>query len=170
MYRREETIYSIQCSYINGSNAQGCVYVLVGMVVGNITGTIERTSSEGDVVAIFNIGCYKEVLAYDWESDNTTGTLPIRGNINSNETCPITSIITNISNIIIYESISIEPPDDPSPTSSVNILFIVLAIILLVVLVCIMVGVLCLYKKGTLPHKELINEYCMLVLGKKMLL
>ena len=155
--RREETIYSVQCSYINGSNAKGCVYVLVSMVVGNITGTIKRTNSEGDLVTISNIGCYKAVLAYDWESDNTTGTLPIRGNINSNETCPITSIIKNILNIIIYESISIEPPDDPSPTSSVNyLLFIVLAIILLVVvLVCIMVTVVvCFYKKGMLPNKE----------------
>ena len=88
--RREGTIYSIQCSYINNSNAQGCIYVLVSMVVGNITGIIKRTSSEGDLVTISNIGYYKEVLAYDWESDNTTGTLPIRGNINSNEMCPIT--------------------------------------------------------------------------------
>ena len=90
MCRKEVTIYSIQCSYINGSNAQGCVYVLVSMVVGNITGTIKRTSSEGDVVTISNIRYYKEVLAYDWESDNTTGTLPIRGNVNFNEMCPIT--------------------------------------------------------------------------------
>ena len=58
------------------------------MVV-SITGTIRRTSSEGDLVNISNIGYYKEVLAYDWESDNTTGTLPIRGNINSNKICPI---------------------------------------------------------------------------------
>ena len=90
MCSREETIYSIQCSYINGSNAKGCIYVLVGMVMGNITGTIRRTSSEGDVVTISNIGYYKEVLAYDWESDNTIGILPIRGNINFNETCPVT--------------------------------------------------------------------------------
>ena len=90
MCRREETIYSIQCSYINGSNAQGCIYVLVGMVMGNITGTIRRTSSERDVVTISNIGYYKEVLVYDWESDNTIGILPIRGNISFNETCPVT--------------------------------------------------------------------------------
>ena len=74
--------------------------------MGNITGTIKRTNSEGDLLNISNIGCYKEVLAYDWESDNTTGTISIRENINSNETCPITSIIKNISNnIIIDESI-----------------------------------------------------------------
>ena len=59
------------------------------MVVGNITGTIRRTSSKGDLVNISNIGYYKEVLAYDWESDNTTGTISIRGIINLNEMCPI---------------------------------------------------------------------------------
>ena len=61
----------------------------MSVVVGNITGTIRRTSSEGDLVTISNIGYYKEVLAYDWESDNTTGTISIRGIINLNEMCPI---------------------------------------------------------------------------------
>ena len=62
------------------------------MVVGNITGTIEKTNFKG-YLNISNIGCYKEVLVYDWESDNNTGILPIRGNISSNEMCPIKGII-----------------------------------------------------------------------------
>ncbi len=49
----------------------------------NITGIINRTNSEGVRIEVPNIGCYREVLAFDLESDNTTGTLPVRGSIES---------------------------------------------------------------------------------------
>ncbi len=83
LYLVKNTTYSIQCIYISGSNARGCVFILVGGVEGvaNITGIVDRTSSEGVRIEVPNIGCYREVLAFDLESDNTTGTLPIRGNI-----------------------------------------------------------------------------------------
>ncbi len=84
----ENTTYSIQCSYISGSNARGCVFTLVSGVEGvaNITGIINRTSSEGVRIEVPNIGSYREVLAFDLESDKTTGTLPVRGSI---EFCPL---------------------------------------------------------------------------------
>ena len=86
--RDQGDIYSIQCSYVTGSDAIGCVYILVSNKtnVNNFTGTLERTRM---LVEISNIGCYLEVLAYDLERDNTTGTLPIRENINSSETCNV---------------------------------------------------------------------------------
>ncbi len=40
--------------------------------VANITGIINRTSSEGVRKEIPNIDLYREVLAFDLESDNTT--------------------------------------------------------------------------------------------------
>ncbi len=79
----KNTTYSIQCSYISGSNTRGCVFTLVSGVEGvaNITGIINRTSSEGVRIEVPNIGFYRKVLAFDLESDNTTGTLPVRGSI-----------------------------------------------------------------------------------------
>ena len=86
-------IYSIQCSYINGSDAQGCTYTLVSNTteIENITGIINRKNLEGKQVKISDKNSYVELLAYDLESDNTTGTLPIRGNINSGAVCSDTS-------------------------------------------------------------------------------
>ncbi len=85
----ENTTYSIQCIYISGSNSRGCVFILVDGVEGvaNITGIINRTSSEGVRIEVPNIDHYREVLAFDLESDNTTDILPLRGNITF-DMCP----------------------------------------------------------------------------------
>ena len=87
------TTYSVQCGYVMGSDARGCVYVIMGDdVMGNVTGTIARGNSGGETVDLADPSCFSEVLAYDWESDNTTGTLPIRRQVNSSITgsCPST--------------------------------------------------------------------------------
>ena len=89
--RLERDTYSIQCNYITGSDAIGCVYTLVSnkKEVSDLSGTLKRTSLGGMVVEIPNVGCYREVLAYDLERDNTTGTLPIRGEVNFSEPCDV---------------------------------------------------------------------------------
>ena len=83
----DNTQYSIQCGYLNGSDVSGCVYVLVSGEEGveNVTGFIERDSN-GVTLDVANIGSYSEVLAYD----NSIESLPVTTNI-SNETCPATS-------------------------------------------------------------------------------
>ena len=83
----DNTQYSIQCGYLNGSDVSGCVYVLVSGEEGveNVTGFIERDSN-GVTLDVANIGSYSEVLAYD----DSIESLPVITSI-SNETCPATS-------------------------------------------------------------------------------
>ena len=66
MCQVDSTNYLIQCSYLSGSDVSGCVYVLVSGEEGveNVTGFIERDSN-GVTLEVANIGCYREVLAYD---------------------------------------------------------------------------------------------------------
>ena len=90
-------IYTIQCSFINNSDAFGCAYFLVSTSLENITGIIERTNIKGVLIEIPIISCFYKVMAYDFEMDNTTDTLPIIGNINSTITdetpCYVTGIV-----------------------------------------------------------------------------
>ena len=81
------THYSIQCSYLSGSDVSGCVYILVSREEGveNVTGFIERDSN-GVTLEVANIGCYSEVLAYAINE-----ILPVRTCINTRDTCPITT-------------------------------------------------------------------------------
>ena len=60
------THYSIQCSYLSGSDVSGCVYVLVSREEGmeSEAGFIERDSN-GVILEVANIGIYSELLAYD---------------------------------------------------------------------------------------------------------
>ena len=66
LYLVEGSIYSIQCSYIAGSNnASGCSYVLVSVVedARDINGTIDESSTVNQDVP--NIKDYGRILVYD---------------------------------------------------------------------------------------------------------
>ena len=52
--------------------------------VENVTGFIERDSH---VTLELGDGCYSEVLAYDWEKDNSTGIVPQRAQVTNDRLC-----------------------------------------------------------------------------------
>ena len=73
-----DTTFLITCTYLSGSTARGCVYTLVSEGMKNLTGRIERGSSS-EITA--DLELYGEVILFDWESDGTNGTTPIRTNL-----------------------------------------------------------------------------------------
>ena len=97
-----------------GSNARGCVYFISSDGMENVTGTIARNNSAGVTVELASV-TYK-TLAYDWENDNSIGTLPVRvdSDYSSIEICPTitttsgtdqsTSELVNVFNIYLLLS------------------------------------------------------------------
>ena len=152
----EEDTFSIQCSYLNGSDVSGCVYVLVSRVEGveSVTGFVERDSN-GGTLEVANIGCYSEVLAYD--NASTTIVHPVRTSINTSETCPITTgkqlpLKIPILRAFCMLTLTLASPPDPStmtpPAAIVGGIVGGILAVLIAVPIVVLVVVLCLVYKG----------------------
>ena len=69
--------FVVQCDFITGSNAKGCMFVLEGEFE-NITANLEQNDSE--IVNVSHpLSCYCEIFAFDIESDGSVGTLAVPG-------------------------------------------------------------------------------------------
>lgn len=93
-FTREDNItFSIMCHFINGSDINGCFYILVSdqEVLEDVTGFIAMDSI-GETVEVVNIGCYTDLLAYDWKIGMPiTTSLPVRATFNfTSEECTLT--------------------------------------------------------------------------------
>ena len=74
--------FMLQCNFLAGSNAQGCMVVLVSNF-GNETKKLTRNSTHAvDIVnATHPLSCYAEVYGFDIESDGSLGSLAVPGKI-----------------------------------------------------------------------------------------
>lgn len=73
----------VQCNFISYSDAQGCMVVLVGDTV-NTTVNVTRcgTCSSAELnLSSHSLSCYREVFAFDIESDGSVGDLAIVGEL-----------------------------------------------------------------------------------------
>ena len=72
----------MQCDFIPGSEAQGCVVILVGEL-GNTT--MNLTRSDTVAVDFINVTCpsinYVQVIGHDIESDHSIGSLAVHGKL-----------------------------------------------------------------------------------------
>ncbi len=88
----EGTTYAVRCSYMAGSNARGCVYFLSNGADNNnniMTGFIERRRISGVQIDIEDIS-RSELLAFDWEENNSTSNISVQGTFSVIEECPLT--------------------------------------------------------------------------------
>ena len=142
----DTTHYSIQCSYLRGSDVSGCVYVLVSREEGvkNVTGFIERDNN-GVTLEVANIDCYSEVLAYD--STTIDDILPVRTRINTSSVCPITTgnYVHYTSHWLVTHFVYLDPPTiitSTSPSSISGFTSTIIALISVVVVVVVVAVVL----------------------------
>ena len=79
--------FMVQCSFVAGSNAQGCSVVLIGEF-GNITGNLTKDSMCLTQTELLNVthppSNYYEVFGFDIESDGSVETLAVPGEISWN--------------------------------------------------------------------------------------
>jgi hypothetical protein len=76
--------YIISCVFLSGSDASGCNYTLMSEE-GSITGSIERSNSEGETIVVAGTAAGSELIlqayAHDLTLDNTTSGLVITRSI-----------------------------------------------------------------------------------------
>ena len=72
--------FVVQCDFITGSNARGCMVVLVGEY-DNITANLSNLEENSSKVLNVShpLSCYHEIFAFDIESDGSVGTLAVPG-------------------------------------------------------------------------------------------
>ena len=81
-FDKRNTSILVQCDFIPGSEAQGCMVILVGELY-NTTFNLERS----DTVATqyINVTCpsinYVQVIGHDVESDHSIGSLAVHGKL-----------------------------------------------------------------------------------------
>ena len=84
--------FVVQCDFITGSNAQGCMVVLVGEF-GNITINLEQNGC--DILNVSHpLSFYHEIFAFDIETDGSVGTLAVPGVFNINDSSDTTCVPT----------------------------------------------------------------------------
>lgn len=85
---RDEYTFFVQCNFITGSDAQGCLVVLVCENGVNITKTVLRTESSTDAVGTISAVDHErplhsccEVFGFDIEFDGSVGSVAVPGEL-----------------------------------------------------------------------------------------
>ena len=76
----DQRSFVIECEFISGSDAQGCLVILVGEL-DNVTAILTRSSKVGTIEVANSPLSYFNVLAFDIEQDGLIGTVAIQGDI-----------------------------------------------------------------------------------------
>ena len=81
----ESANFNVQCHFIPGSDAQGCMVLLIGQFDNHTMTLIRRRAdmlhSEQLELKYRTLSCYHSVVVYDVESDGSIGTLAVPGHL-----------------------------------------------------------------------------------------
>jgi len=104
--RGDNQSVEVECLFLQGSEALGCY---VDLTQDNEQTIMERISrlnnsfvARGEIALDLALSCY-EVYIYDWEADNTTGTVPI----------PVEIAYVNSTSVECCRTTVSPPPTEP---------------------------------------------------------
>ena len=79
-----DVTFRVQCDFIPGSDAQGCMIVFVGEH-DNVSVTLLMNLTNSEIINVTNsVSCYKRVVAFDVEHNGQIGTLAVPGKLSGN--------------------------------------------------------------------------------------
>ena len=78
--QKDTNAFTIQCEFMIGSDAQGCLVMLVGQH-GNFTDMLTRDNSTKHVNVKHPHSCYQTILAFDIESNGSVASTAVFGEI-----------------------------------------------------------------------------------------
>ena len=84
---------TLQCEFITGSDATGCMVVLTSENSQKVQYNLTRNSTISEVLSVtleHPPSCYTGVEGFDIESDGSVGTLPVPGQLIVNSQAPCT--------------------------------------------------------------------------------
>ena len=78
----DDTTYTVSCTYLNGSSSRGCTYTLTGgSPDAHLTGTVERSNVEGDILEITQLSVFSSLWAVDADSASGDGSVAVNGSL-----------------------------------------------------------------------------------------
>ena len=94
---------TLQCEFVTGSNAVGCMVVLTGFVPYhvNLTRNLSTNLATTAVTIEHQPSCYTGIEAFDIESDGSVGSLAVPGQLGGRLETPCAPIQTSPSKIPI---------------------------------------------------------------------
>ena len=94
-------VSAIQCEFLTGSNAIGCMVVITGFVAYhiNLTRNPSTKLTTSTVTLEHPPSCYTRVEAFDIESDGSVGSLAVPGQLRGRleSPCTATGVLSGIS-------------------------------------------------------------------------
>ena len=148
----EANVFTIQCEFITGSDATGCMVVLTGFIPYHIN--LTRNPTTNLTISTVTLerppSCYTGVEAFDIESDGSVGSLTVPGQLGGRSETPCAPIQTSPGKIkirflvviIINLWYFIVKPKATEPLSILIVMIVVITIVVIMAMVIILIAII----------------------------
>ena len=98
------TFFRVRCDFIFGSDARGCMVILIGELDNTTVNLTRETDTEMRINVAYSTSCYITVMAFDIEQDGSIGTIAVHGIIVQNHRREVDCLPSPIGTHLTSES------------------------------------------------------------------